>query len=60
VRERTRILAALGHDLRSPITALRLQAEFVDEDQLRERITRILNEMQEMNEKTLAYAGASA
>ena len=56
VRERTRILAALGHDLRSPITALRLQAEFVDEDQLRERITRILDEMQEMTETTLAYA----
>lgn len=56
VRGRTRILAALGHDLRSPITALRLQAEFVDEDQLRERITRILDEMQEMTETTLAYA----
>ena len=56
VHERTRILAALGHDLRSPITALRLQAEFVDEDQLRERITRILDEMQEMTETTLAYA----
>lgn len=56
VRERTRILAALGHDLRSPITALRLQAEFVDEDELRERITRILDEMQEMTEATLAYA----
>jgi hypothetical protein len=56
VRERTRILAALGHDLRSPITALRLQAEFVDEDQLRERIARILDEMQEMTETTLAYA----
>jgi signal transduction histidine kinase len=56
VRERTRILAALGHDLRSPITALRLQAEFIDEDQLRERIARILDEMQEMTETTLAYA----
>ncbi|KPF61087.1 ATP-binding protein [Rhizobium sp. AAP116] len=56
VHERTRILAALGHDLRSPITALRLQAEFVDEDQLRERIARILDEMQEMTETTLAYA----
>jgi signal transduction histidine kinase len=56
VHERTRILAALGHDLRSPITALRLQAEFIDEDQLRERIARILDEMQEMTETTLAYA----
>ncbi|MDM8016389.1 MAG: ATP-binding protein [Rhizobium sp.] len=56
VRERTQILAALGHDLRSPITALRLQAEFIDEDQLRERIARILDEMQEMTETTLAYA----
>ncbi|MEZ5721360.1 MAG: histidine kinase dimerization/phospho-acceptor domain-containing protein [Paracoccaceae bacterium] len=30
IGERTRMLAALGHDLRTPITALRLQAEMVD------------------------------
>ena len=38
VADRTRMLAALGHDLRSPITALRLRAEMVDDDETRERM----------------------
>lgn len=54
--ERTRMLAALGHDLRSPITALRLRAEMVDDDETRERMGATLDEMQDMVEATLAYA----
>jgi signal transduction histidine kinase len=46
----------LGHDLRSPITALRLRAEMVDDDETRERMIATLDEMQEMVEATLAYA----
>lgn len=53
---RTQMLAALGHDLRSPLTALRLQAEMIDEDETRERIIVSLEEMQDMTEATLAYA----
>lgn len=56
VADRTRMLAALGHDLRSPITALRLRAEMVDDDETRERMAAILDEMQDMVEATLAYA----
>lgn len=53
---RTQMLAALGHDLRSPITALRLRAEMVEDDETRERMVATLEEMQEMVEATLAYA----
>lgn len=56
VSDRTRMLAALGHDLRSPITALRLRAEMVEDDETRERMAAILDEMQDMVEATLAYA----
>lgn len=56
IGERTRMLAALGHDLRSPITALRLRAEMVEDDEIRERMILILDEMQEMTEATLAFA----
>ncbi|KNY13463.1 histidine kinase [Shinella sp. SUS2] len=56
VADRTRMLAALGHDLRSPITALRLRAEMVDDDETRERMAATLDEMQDMVEATLAYA----
>lgn len=56
VADRTRMLAALGHDLRSPITALRLRAEMIEDDETRERMNATLDEMQEMVEATLAYA----
>lgn len=56
VTDRTRMLAALGHDLRSPITALRVRAEMVDDDETRERMAATLDEMQEMVDSTLAYA----
>lgn len=56
VSDRTRMLAALGHDLRSPITALRVRAEMVEDDETRERMVATLDEMQEMVESTLAYA----
>lgn len=56
IADRTRMLAALGHDLRSPITALRVRAEMVDDDETRERMAATLDEMQEMVDATLAYA----
>lgn len=56
VSDRTRMLAALGHDLRSPITALRLRAEMVEDDETRDRMAATLDEMQDMVEATLAYA----
>ncbi|WP_116134401.1 ATP-binding protein [Tropicimonas sp. IMCC34043] len=56
VDDRTRLLAALSHDLRSPLTALRVRAEMIDEDETRERIIATTEEMQEMVESTLAFA----
>jgi len=56
IADRTRMLAALGHDLRSPITALRVRAEMVDDEETRERMVATLDEMQEMVDSTLAYA----
>jgi signal transduction histidine kinase len=54
--ERTRLLAALGHDLRSPLTAMRVRAEMVEDDETRERLVVIIEEMQEMVETTLSFA----
>jgi protein-histidine pros-kinase len=56
VAERTRILAAISHDLQTPITRLRLRAEMVDDDTLRGRIQSDLDAMQALVKEGLAYA----
>lgn len=60
VADRTRMLAAISHDLRTPITSLRLQAEFIAEDDTRTRILAITEEMQRMTEATLSFAREEA
>ncbi|WP_417669419.1 ATP-binding protein [Roseibium sp.] len=56
VNDRTRMLAAISHDLRTPITSLRLRAEFIEDDENREKIIETLDEMAQMTEATLAFA----
>jgi len=60
VEDRTRMLAAISHDLRTPITALRIRAEMVDDDDTRVRIIGSLDEMESMVEGTLRFARAEA
>jgi signal transduction histidine kinase len=60
VDDRTRMLAAVSHDLRTPITSLRLRAEFVDDEETRARILDTLDEMQRMVEGILAFAREEA
>ena len=55
VRNRTAMLAAVSHDLRTPITSLRLHAEFVEDAETRAKIVAALDEMQRMTEDTLAF-----
>ncbi len=55
VKNRTLMLAAISHDLRTPLTSLRLQAEFIDDLATRQRMLRTLDDMQEMTEATLAF-----
>ncbi|MEX3008466.1 ATP-binding protein [Hoeflea sp. TYP-13] len=56
VQDRTRMLAAISHDLRTPITSLRIRAEFIEDEENRNRIIATLDEMQRMVEATLAFA----
>ncbi len=60
VQDRTRMLAAISHDLRTPITTLRLRAEFIDDEETRAKILETLDEMQRMIEATLAFAREEA
>jgi signal transduction histidine kinase len=60
VQDRTRMLAAISHDLRTPLTSLRLRAEFVDDEETRAKILEALDEMERMTEATLAFAREEA
>jgi signal transduction histidine kinase len=56
VADRTRILAAISHDLQTPITRLRLRAELLDDDALRARFQSDLDAMQALVREGLDYA----
>jgi hypothetical protein len=56
VNERTHMLVALSHDLRSPLTAMRLRIEMLDETDDSIRLKALVEEMQGMVEATLEFA----
>ena len=56
VSDRTQMLAALAHDLRSPLTALRVRAEMVDDEDTRTSLVASSEEMQRMVDATLDFA----
>jgi signal transduction histidine kinase len=56
VADRTQMLAAIGHDLRTPITRLRLRAEFLENEEQRRKMLADLDEMEAMIAATLAFA----
>lgn len=55
VRDRTGMLAAVGHDLRTPITRLRLRSEFLADEAVRAEFLRDLELMNDMVEGALTY-----
>ncbi|MBR0776620.1 HAMP domain-containing protein [Bradyrhizobium diazoefficiens] len=52
--DRTRMLAAISHDLRTPITRLRLRAEFIEDEANRKRMLIDLDQMRSMLESVLS------
>lgn len=51
--DRTTMLAAIGHDLRTPITTMRLRTEFIADPEARARLLDTINEMQAITDATL-------
>jgi signal transduction histidine kinase len=60
IEDRTRMLAAISHDLRTPITRMRLRAEFVEDDEQRRKMLADLAEMEAMIAATLSFAREDA
>jgi signal transduction histidine kinase len=55
LREREQMLAAVSHDLRTPITRLRLRAELIEDESLRAKFARDLAEMESMTAAALDF-----
>lgn len=55
ISDRTQALAAVSHDLRTPITRLRLRAGFLADQEAQVAIDADLDEMEAMIDATLAY-----
>ncbi len=55
VSERAYTLAAISHDLRTPLTRQRLRLELIDDTDLRDKMQRDLDEMEAMVNSSLVY-----
>jgi signal transduction histidine kinase len=55
LEDRARILIAISHDLKTPITRLRLRVEQLDDHQLHDSFLKDLDEMQAMTAATLDF-----
>jgi signal transduction histidine kinase len=53
------LLSAVGHDLRTPITALRISVEFIGDEEVRERLQKNLEELQDLTDAVLSAARGS-
>lgn len=60
VDDRTEMLAAVSHDLRSSLTRLRLVAEGIREESEHHALTAEIEDMQDMLDSTLAFASGEA
>ena len=56
IENRTRMLAAISHDLRTPLTLLRLRAENIENSQERDKMLATIAEMDSMVGETLQFA----
>ncbi|MEH2549281.1 signal transduction histidine kinase [Bradyrhizobium sp. AZCC 2262] len=55
IDDRTRMLAAISHDLRTPITRMRLRSEFIEDDGHRSCMLGDLDQMRSMLESVLSF-----
>ena len=55
ISDRTRVLTAMSHDLKTPITRLRLRTEMLEDETVRTKFVRDLDEMESMVTQTLEF-----
>jgi signal transduction histidine kinase len=55
IKDRTQMLAAISHDLRTPLTRMRLRGEFIEDPEQQQRLFRDVDEMQVMINTSLEF-----
>ncbi len=60
MHDRTQMLAAISHDLRTPITRMMLRVQLLEETPVKLKLEKELHEMTSMVNETLAFARADA
>jgi len=60
INDRTKMLAAISHDLRTPITSLRLRLEFIEAGQDKDQMLATISQMEAMIKATLNFAKEDA
>jgi signal transduction histidine kinase len=53
---RARSLAAMSHDLRTPLTSLRLHAEFISDEETQQKMVEKIDEMEQIAKATISFA----
>ncbi|GGM29454.1 ATP-binding protein [Pseudomonas asuensis] len=56
LKERMQLLAAISHDLQTPITRMKLRAEFMDDSAEKDKLGNDLNEIEHLVREGVAYA----
>ncbi|CAM3763084.1 Sensor protein RstB [Vibrio aerogenes CECT 7868] len=56
IDDRTKLLAAISHDLRTPLTSLRLRLEFIEEGEDKQQMLRTLTVMENMLQATMRFS----
>ncbi|NEV60644.1 HAMP domain-containing protein [Thiorhodococcus minor] len=59
IDDRARILAAVSHDLKTPLTRMRLRTDLLDDAELRAKLQRDLDDMESMVKATLDFMQGS-
>ncbi|RMD62862.1 MAG: HAMP domain-containing protein [Alphaproteobacteria bacterium] len=60
VEDRTQMIAAISHDLGTPITRLRLRAEFMEDEEQKRKMLADLEDMEKMVTSALSFAREEA
>lgn len=59
IEDKAQILAAVSHDLKTPLTRMRLRADLFDDEQLRDKTLKDLDDMEKMVTATLEFMRGS-